>query len=119
VSEYLKDVPPGKYLCFEAAVASSVPLGSVRVHARACACVYMCVCVPVRVCAKWPCGFGMCVLPSFLPSFCRPAKTPVDPTMNFSHPRGPLKPRTITTHHQQIRCTLPFPHTLSHSHTIN
>lgn len=30
VAEYLKDVPPGKYLCFEAAIASSVPLGSVR-----------------------------------------------------------------------------------------
>lgn len=30
VAEYLKDVPPGKYLCFEAAIASAVPLGSVR-----------------------------------------------------------------------------------------
>lgn len=30
VAEYLKDVPSDKYLCFEAAIASSVPLGSVR-----------------------------------------------------------------------------------------
>lgn len=29
VAEYVKDVPPGKYLCFEAAIASAVPLGSV------------------------------------------------------------------------------------------
>jgi galactokinase len=30
LSEYLKDVPQGKYLCFEAAISSNVPLGSVR-----------------------------------------------------------------------------------------
>jgi hypothetical protein len=29
VAEYLKDVPQGKYLCFEAAIATSVPLGGV------------------------------------------------------------------------------------------